>query len=54
MQCLHFRFHANYFLYLERLLKILADDQYSSITKGSISCTMSNIMYIQPFTTVVD
>ena len=35
---------------LERFLKKLADDQYSSITKGSIY----HILYIQPFTTIVD
>ncbi len=40
------------FFYLGRFLKKLADDQYSSITKGSIYCI--NQMYIQPFTTVVD
>ena len=38
--------------YLGRFLKKLADDQCSSITKGSIYHI--NHMYIQPFTTVVD
>ncbi len=37
---------------LERVLKKLADNQYSSITKGSIHHVKH--MYIQPFTTVVD
>ncbi len=36
----------------ERFLKKLADDQCSSITKGSIYFMKQ--MYIQPFTTVVD
>ncbi len=44
----HFRFHANYF-YLERFLNKLADDQCSSITKGSIYH-----INIQLFTTAVD
>ncbi len=35
------------FFYLERFMKELADEQCSWITKGTI-------MYIQPFTTVVD
>ena len=42
------RYHASYFL----LLKKLADDQCSSITKGSIYHI--NHMNIQPFITVVD
>ena len=38
-QHLHFRFHANYFFTLiGRFLKKLADEQCSSITKGSIYC----------------
>ncbi len=40
------------FFYFERFLKKLADDQYSSITKGSIYNFKH--VYIQPFTTVVD
>ncbi len=40
------------FFYLERFLQKLADDQYSSITKGSIYHIKH--MYIQPFTTIVD
>ncbi len=51
-QYLHFRFHASTFFYLRRFLKKLADDQCSLITKAV--STMWNIMYIQPFTTVVD
>ena len=39
------------FFYLERFLKKLADNQSSSITKGSINHI--NHMYIHPFTTVV-
>ena len=49
---MHFRFHANYFFYLERFLKKSADNQFSSITKGSIYHIKH--IYIQPFTTVVD
>ncbi len=52
MQYLHFRFHANYtFFYSGRFLKKLADDQCSSISKGSIYHI--NHMDMQPFTTVV-
>ena len=40
------------FFYLERFLKKLADDQCSSITKGS-SYHIKH-MYIQPFTKLVD
>ena len=40
------------FFYLGRFLKKLADDQCSSITKGSI-CHISH-MYIQPFATAED
>ncbi len=40
------------FFYLERFMKKLADDQCSSITKGSIYHIKP--MYIQPFTTVMD
>ncbi len=40
------------FFYLERFLKKLVDDQYSSITKGSIY--YSKHMYIQPFSMEVD
>ncbi len=40
------------FFYLGRILKKLADDQCSSITKGSIYHIKPT--YIQPFTTVVD
>ncbi len=40
------------FFYIERFLKKLADDQNSSINKGSIY--QIKHMYIQPFTTVVD
>ena len=40
------------FFYLGRFLKNLAEDQCSSITKA-VSTTF-NIMYIQPFITVVD
>ena len=36
MQYLHFRFCANYFVYLGRFLKKLADNQCSHITKVSI------------------
>ncbi len=42
----------NTFSCLENFLKKLADDQCSSIPKGSIYHI--NHMYIQPFTTVVD
>ena len=28
----HFRLHKNYFLYLERFMKKISDDQWSSIT----------------------
>ena len=40
------------FFYLEKLLKKLADNQCSSISKGSIYHIKH--MYIQPFTTIVD
>ncbi len=40
------------FFYLGRFLKKLADDQCSSITKGSVYHIKH--IYIQPFTTVVD
>ncbi len=40
------------FFYLGRYLKKLADDQFSSLTKGRIYHI--NHMYIQPFTQVVD
>ncbi len=40
------------FFYLGRFLKKLADDQWSSITKGSIYHIKH--IYIQPFTTVVE
>ncbi len=36
--------------YLERLLKKLADDQFSSITKGSICYVKHTCMYLQLFT----
>ena len=39
---LHFRFHSNYFV-LPRFLKKLADDQCSSITKGSICHIKHNV-----------
>ena len=45
-------FMKSTFFYIERYLKKLADDQYSSITKGSIYHIKH--MYIQPFTTIVD
>ena len=52
--CLHnYRFHANYtFFHLGKFLKKLADDQCSSITKGSIFYIKH--MYIQPKTMGVD
>ena len=52
MQYLHFRFHAKYFLLPWNIPEKLADDQCSSITKGSIYHIKR--MYIHPFTTVVD
>ena len=36
MQYVHFRLHTNYFLLPWKILKKLVDDQWSSITKGSI------------------
>ena len=51
-QYLHFRLHANYFFYLERFLKKLADDQCSARSKGSIYHIKH--MYMQSFTAVVD
>ena len=49
-QYLHFRFQITFF-YLGRFLKKLADDQWSSTTKGSIYHTKH--MYIQPLTTIL-
>ena len=36
MQYVHFKLNATYFIYLGRFLKKLADNQCSSITKGSM------------------
>ncbi len=44
---LYFRFHANYFLIRLKILRKLADNQCSSITKGSIYHIKN--MYIQLF-----
>ncbi len=51
-QHLHFTFIQTTLFYLERFLNKLADDQSSTITRGSIYHFKR--MYMQPFTTVVD
>ena len=54
IQYLHFRSQAKYFLFFRRkFLKCLADDQSSSITKGSIY-KIRHIMYLNPFSMEVD
>ncbi len=50
MQYLHFRFMETTFFYRGRFPKKVADDQCSSITKGSIYHIKHT--YIQSFTTV--
>ena len=52
MQYVHFKSHAEYFHLPCKFLKKLADDQWSSITKGSIYYIKH--MNIQPFSMVVD
>ena len=49
MQYVHFRLHTTYFLLLRKIPEELADDQCSSITKGSIYHIKH--ISIQPFTT---
>ncbi len=46
MHYLHFRLHAKTFFYLGRFLKKLADNQYSSITKGYNICPYNLLLWV--------